>query len=464
MKAMPAFASARDVARDLRKRSYSAVEAARATIDRLAGLGMELHAVAEITEERALREARAADRRLRRGDAGPLCGVPYGAKDLLAAAGSPTRWGTPFYRNQVFDRDATVIRRLADAGAVLVAKLAMVELAGGGGYRDPAASITGATQNPWDRGHWSGGSSSGSGAAVAAGIVPFALGSETTGSVVIPASFCGITGVRPSLGFVSRHGVMPLSWSLDKIGPLAHTAADCEDVLQATAGIDHEDPATVDVPYRRTSRSSFRLGILPFDEARYPEVRRAFTLALSIFRRLGMRVAAVRVPVHDYRAIAATLLAGESAAAHASLIGGPGLQELLDEAQRRNLARNATLPAADYVRAIERRALAVRDLRALFRDIDAFVTPTVVTEAVKIDSDLDEWRRHYHYGSMAAVAALPGVSVPMGFGSHGLPLGLTIIADQYRDAVALRLARLFQRDTEWHLRRPFSNELKGAHP
>jgi aspartyl-tRNA(Asn)/glutamyl-tRNA(Gln) amidotransferase subunit A len=451
---MPAFASAREVARDLRKRSYTAVEAARTAIDRLATLGAQLHAVAEITEDRALRDARTADRRLRRGGAGPLCGVPYGAKDLLAVAGVPTRWGTPFYRDQVFDHDATAIRRLTEAGAVLVAKLAMVELAGGGGYRSPAASITGATQNPWNAAFWSGGSSSGSGAAIAAGIVPFALGSETTGSVVIPASFCGITGVRPSLGLVSRHGVMPLSWSLDKIGPLARTAADCEDVLQAMAGIDPDDPVTVDVPYRRTSRSSFRLGILPFDEARYPDVRRAFARALSVFHSLGMRATTVRVPAHDYRAIAAALLAGESGAAHASLIGGGGLAQLLDETQRRNLARNAEQPASQYVRAVELRARAVRDLRSLFAGVDAFVTPTVMTEAVKIDSDLDDWRAHYHYGSMAAVAGLPGVSVPMGFGSHGLPIGLTIITDQYRDAIALRLARLFQRDTDWHLRRP----------
>ena len=454
MSAITGGATAAEIARDLRRGRYSAVEAARAAIDRLRGLGQELHAVAEITEERALKDARAADRRLRRGDAGPLCGVPYGAKDLIAVAGVPTRWGTPFYRDQVFDRDATVVERLGRAGAVLVAKLAMVELAGGGGYRDPAASITGATQNPWDRTHWSGGSSSGSGAAVAAGLVPFALGSETTGSVVIPASFCGVTGVRPSFGLVSRSGVMPLAWSLDKIGPLARTAKDCEDVLQAMAGIDGADPATVDMPYRRSARRTFRAAILPFDDTRYPEVSDAFTRALKDLRRAGVTSRPVTLPDHDYRGITATILAGESAAAHAELIAGPGLAQLIDATQRRNLARNALLPARDYAAALVKRAAATRDVRSLFGDVDAFVTPTVLTEATKIASDLDEWRPHYHYGSMAALVGLPGISVPMGFGAHGLPLGLTIITDQYKDATALRIAQLYQRETDWHRKRP----------
>lgn len=460
---MPLFATAAQVATDLRKRRYSAVEAARTALERLATAGTALRAVAELTEDRALADARAADRRLRRGNAGPLCGVPYGAKDLLAVAGVPTRWGTPPFRDQVFDHDATAIRRLAGAGAVLVAKLAMVELAGGGGYRDPAASITGATRNPWDLDRWAGGSSSGSAAAVAAGLVPFALGSETSGSIVIPASFCGVTGLRPSFGLVSRSGVMPLAWTLDKIGPLTRTAADAETVLAAIAGVDPLDPVTVDVPYRPSRGRAFRLGVLPFDTDRYPAVAAAFARALGSLRRAGMATAQVPPPPHDYRAIVGTLLRAEGAAAHEGLITGPGLQQLLDAAQRRNLPENLKIRAVDYVRAVERRAAATRDARALFERLDALVTPTVVTEATPIEYDLEDWRVHHHYGAMAAVAALPGISVPMGFGENGLPLGLTIIADQYRDATAIRIAKLFQGVTDWHERRP-DISAEGATP
>src|SRR5205085_450342 len=165
------------------------------------------------------------------------------AKDLLAARGAPTTWGAPPYRDQVFDEDATVVRKLGRAGAILAGKLAMVELAGGGGYRYPSASLQGPGKTPWDPECWSGGSSSGSGAAVAAGLVPYAIGSETSGSIVTPASYCGVTGLRPTYGLVSRHGAMALSWTLDKLGPIAHSAEDCALILEAIAGPDPHDTA-----------------------------------------------------------------------------------------------------------------------------------------------------------------------------------------------------------------------------
>src|SRR3990170_8599107 len=209
------FATAAGLSRLLRARKISAVELTRVFLDRLATLGPRYNALAELTPELALRQARRADLILRRsGVASPLMGVPYGAKDLLATKGIPTRWGAPPYRNQVFDYDATVVRRLRDAGAVLVGKLAMVELAGGGGYRYASASLHGPGLNPWGRHRWSGGSSSGSGSAVAAGLVPYALGSETWGRIVTPSSYCGITGVRPAWGLLSRPGAVEPSWSM----------------------------------------------------------------------------------------------------------------------------------------------------------------------------------------------------------------------------------------------------------
>ena len=215
------------------------------SLRRLETIGPKLGAVVTVTRERALAQAHRANQELLAGrDRGPLHGIPYGAKDLLATKGIPTTWGAEPLRGQVFDFDATVVRRLEEAGAVLVAKLAMVELAGGLGYNNPDASFTGPGRTPWNPDYWSGGSSSGPASAVAAGLVPFAIGSETSGSILTPAAFCGVTGLRPTYGLVSRHGAMALCWTLDKLGPLARGADDCALVLAAIAGADPADPTT----------------------------------------------------------------------------------------------------------------------------------------------------------------------------------------------------------------------------
>src|SRR5205823_6970158 len=191
-------------------------------------------------------QARAADREIKAGRyRGPLHGVPYGAKDLLATRGIPTTWGAEPYKDQVFDYDATIVRKLREAGAILVAKLAMVELAGAFGYNNADASFSGPCRNPWNTDYWAGGSSSGPGSAVAAALVPFAIGSETSGSIITPCAYCGVSGLRPTYGRVSRHGAMALSWTLDKLGPMCRTAEDCALVLSAIAGRDPLDASTV---------------------------------------------------------------------------------------------------------------------------------------------------------------------------------------------------------------------------
>jgi len=240
------FASVRDLGHLLRTRKISSVELTEAYLGRLETIGPRLGAVVTVTRELALAQARKADRELAtpRGYRGPLHGVPFGAKDLLATRGIPTTWGAEPYRDQVFDYDATVITRLRDAGAVLLGKLAMVELAGGMGYNNPDASFTGPGRSPWNPDHWSGGSSSGSGAATAAGLVAFAIGSETSGSIMTPSTNCGLSGLRPTYGLVSRHGAMALCWTLDKLGPMCRTADDCGLVLAAIAGRDPADPTT----------------------------------------------------------------------------------------------------------------------------------------------------------------------------------------------------------------------------
>ena len=210
------FSSATELSSALRRRQVSSVELTNAYLQRLSELGPQLGALANLTKSQALQQAQEADKQLSeesRGGRqhGPLLGIPYGAKDLLAALGAPTEWGSPAHVGQSFDYDATVIQKLHDAGAVLIGKLSMVELAGGGGYRHAAASVTGAGRTPWNAEHWSGGSSSGPGAATAAGLVGFSIGSETWGSIVCPSSFCGVSGLRPTFGRVSRAGAMALS-------------------------------------------------------------------------------------------------------------------------------------------------------------------------------------------------------------------------------------------------------------
>src|SRR5437667_6383835 len=246
--------------------------------------------------ERALDEARRADRALAKKDGGPLTGVPYGAKDLLAARGAPTTWGAPPYRDQIFGQDATVVAKLKRSGAVLAAKLAMVELAGGGGYRYPSASLQGPGRNPWNTERWSGGSSSGSGAAVGAGLVPFAIGSETSGSIGTPSAYCGVTGLRPTYGLVSRKGGMALSWTVDKLGPMARTAEDCAAVLEAIAGADAADRTTSGKRFKpmvaraaAAATKRARIGFADEDIADHasPEAKRALEEGVAEFKRVA---------------------------------------------------------------------------------------------------------------------------------------------------------------------------------
>ena len=246
MAAIPAdvfFATIPELNARLKDKEFSAEDLTRAFSERLQQLGPRYNALALALPQEALQQAKDVDKELKRERyRGPLQGIPYGVKDLLAYAGQPTTWGAKPYAAQVFDYNAAVIEKISGLGGVLTGKLSMVELAGGGGYRLPSASLTGPGLNPWDRTRWSGGSSSGSAAAVAAGLVTYAIGSETSGSIVTPASFCGVTALRPTYGLVSRYGAMALSWTLDKLGPFAHTAEDCGLILQAISGKDGRDP------------------------------------------------------------------------------------------------------------------------------------------------------------------------------------------------------------------------------
>ena len=255
------FATVAELGRRLWSREFTSVELTRFFLDRLERLGPKLNAVVTVTRERALAEAQQADAELCSGRyRGPLHGIPYGAKDLLATKGIPTTWGAAPFKEQMFDEDAAVITKLREAGAVLAAKLAMVEIAGGLGYRQANATFTGPGLNPWNLKRWAGGSSSGSGAAVAAGLIPFSIGTETWGSIMTPAGNCGVTGLRPTYDLIDRKGAMALTWTMDKIGPLARTAQDCGLILNAVQESSAQSraapPRELSLPHRSPQRCS----------------------------------------------------------------------------------------------------------------------------------------------------------------------------------------------------------------
>ncbi len=456
-----AFLTASELSRMLRQRKLSSVELTRLCLERLETLGPKYNALAELTPDLALQQARRADRALRRGGRAhesPLLGIPYGAKDLLATKGIPTRWGAPPYREQVFDYDATVIERLRDQGAVLAAQLAMVELAGGGGYHYASASLHGPGLNPWNVEHWAGGSSSGSGSAVAAGLVPYALGSETWGSIMSPSAYCGITGLRPTWGLVSRYGAMELAWSMDKVGPMARSAEDCGWVLQAIAGRDPHDFTTAADGFKfkpRAARTDFRLGVLPVDYESAPEVEGVFEDALLVLRQAGMKPKRAELPALPIEEMTRTLLNGEMAAAHEALIGSERLEELVDAGQKDGLKKNLAGSVAAYARAQQQREPARRAVLSLFEQFDALVAPTMVGEATTLDTNLTQGPRGRRgYSVLGALAGVPCLSVPMGFGKKGLPLGLSLTGNLFAENTLLAIGMAFQRETDWHRRRP----------
>jgi aspartyl-tRNA(Asn)/glutamyl-tRNA(Gln) amidotransferase subunit A len=429
--------------------------------------------------ERALTEARRADR-TRATARTALHGVPYGAKDLVAAKGAPTTWGAPPYRTQRFDEDATIIAKLQRAGAVLAAKLAMVELAGGGGYRYPSASLQGPGRNPWNIERWSGGSSSGSGSAVAAGLVPWAIGSETSGSIGTPAAFCGVTGLRPTYGLVSRHGAMALSWTLDKLGPMARTADDCGLALQVMAGPDPADPTLSGKRFAplsgRAAASAVRAARLGFAEEDLghatPEAKRALERGIAELRKVVPKVTRAVLPTDlPYGPMVGTVFGAEGATIFGELIDSGRVDELIDKRQVAGLKHGSEIRARDYLQAQRLRAILTDRFRALFEDVDVIVGPGRTSTAPSIDAPLDG--RPPGAGSLTTppkadapglgntalipagnLAGLPAIFFPCGFGTDGLPVGLQIVGPPFSEPLLVAIVSAYQRETGHHLKRP----------
>ncbi len=464
------FAPLRELAAKVRAREISPVALAEESLQRLDSDGRKLNAVVALAGDDALAAARRADREIRLGKyRGPLHGIPYGAKDLLATKKMPTTWGAAPYREQQFSYDATVIRKLEDAGAVLTAKLAMVELAGGMGYNNADASFTGPGLNPWNTAYWSGGSSSGPGAAVAAGLVSFAIGSETVGSIITPAAFCGVTGLRPTYGRVSRHGAMALCWTLDKLGPLARGSDDCALVLDAIAGRDPADPTTVEAPRPTAPRSRrLRVGVLEgATDFVQPDVAKNFGESLAVLSRFADVTRDVALVDLPFGIVAGTIVDAEGGSAFRELIESGALRQLQAKADRYGGYSSLMTPAVDYLHAMRLREKMRAPMEALFQRYDALAAPSRATVAIPIGVDFDKaypelakGRPANFVSSIGALISLgnlvgwPAISLPNGFGPEGLPTGLHLLGGAFREADLVAIGREYQRRTDFHTRRP----------
>ena len=464
------FATISELTTRLRAKEFSAVELTRAYCDRLEKLGPRYNALALSLREQAIRKAKDADSEIKRERYRPLQAIPYGAKDLLAFPDHPTTWGAKPYAGQVFDESAAVIQKLDKAGAILIGKLAMVELAGGGGYRYPAASLTGPGLNPWDRTRWSGGSSSGSGIATASGLVAFALGSETSGSILTPSAFCGVTGLRPTYGLVSRRGAMALSWTLDKIGPMCRSAEDCGLVLQAISGADPGDPGSAGkgfsyLPQFARKPQDIRIGYAPvdFEEHADPAARAGFKAALDVVKSFGATIKEIELPDFPYGPILTTILNGEMGSIFEPLVKSGKVDQLADKRQIAGLKASLELPASEYLKAMRIRSLVQQKFRELFIDVDILLTPSRLAPASKVTDALDRGAapnapRAKSRGLSGLIPAgnlcgLPAISLPCGFADN-LPIAISFVSRPFTENQLLAFGRLYQSQTDWHRKHP----------
>ena len=468
------FATISELSTRLRAKEFSAVELTKAFCDRLEKIGTLHHALAHSLRDRAIKKAKDVDGDLKRDRLrGPLQGIPYGAKDLYAVKDHPTEWGSRVFAGQVFKEDAKVIDKLDKAGAILIGKLAMVELAGGVGYRTAAASSTGAALNPWDRSRWAGGSSSGSGVAVAAGLSVFALGAETSGSILTPSAFCGVTGLRPTYGLVSRRGAMALAWTLDKAGLLCRSAEDCALVLHEIAGGDPEDPGSARkgfayAPQFDRSPQEITIGYAPIDFERVaPEARVPLRAAFDGIKSLGVKLKEVEIPDFPYGALVQTVIGSEAASIFEDLIRSGKVDQLADPTQAASLKAALEIPAVDYLKAQRIRSQVRTAFREMFYNVDMLLTPSRPTTAPKIEDGVG--------GAAGAVpqvaggrgltgmipagnlAGLPALSLPAGL-ANGLPVAISLVARPFYESQMISIGRAFQLKTDWHRRRPALTE------
>jgi aspartyl-tRNA(Asn)/glutamyl-tRNA(Gln) amidotransferase subunit A len=453
-----AYATIRTLSTRYRQRELSPVEVTRTLLRRIERLDPALHAFVTLTADRALADARAAEEALRHNDARPLLGIPVAHKDIYCTRGIRTTGGSALLANWTPKDDATCVRRWQEAGTVLLGKLITHEFAFGlqlPGHRFPPA------RNPWNLEHIPGGSSSGSGAALAAGLVVGATGSDTGGSIRGPAAFCGIVGLKPTYGRLSRHGVLTLSWTLDHAGPMARTVEDCAYLLQALAGHDAADPASSRVPVDdyltplgRDIRG-VRVGVPRsyFFEGIDAEVARVFEDALETLRGLGAEVRDVTIPSLQTTPAFLLIVLTEAFAYHERDIREH--PELYGEVLRERILAGALVTAAEYTQAQRLRAQLCREMAAVLRDVDVLATPTTTTPATPFTLAQDP-EFGFPRSNMLPFNAtgLPTLALPCGFTSSGLPLSFQLAAQPFAEGLVLRVGHAYEQATPWHTRRP----------
>lgn len=432
----------------LRNKEFSSVELTQMALSRLRERGAKHRVARELTEARAMEEARASDARRAKGRLlGPLDGIPYGVKDLLATKGIPTRWGSIGHRDQMFGFDATVVRKLSEAGAVLVAKLSMIELAGGGGYDVPWANDVGGTVlssvNP---AMWAGGSSSGSGAAVGLDCVPFAIGSETSGSILCPCAFNAVSGIRPTYGRVSRHGAMALSWTLDKIGVLSRRPADSATVLEVIAGRDPSDKSTSFRPFSMGDPNrKLRIGVVKeaFAANRASACEEGYNRVLENLRRQGFEIVPVTMPSVPSSGLAMSILVdGDGASAHENFIRSDRIEEMPDKVQMAGLKAALEQNTVDYLWAL--RARTEMDVaNTVWRDCDVLFRPIFYQGAVPADKPLSQtWVRMGNTDiPLSNLLGWPAAAIPMAMDPvTKSPIGGQFMGPAFADADCLHAA------------------------
>jgi aspartyl-tRNA(Asn)/glutamyl-tRNA(Gln) amidotransferase subunit A len=471
----------RELGNRIRKRTISPVELAQSYIERSRKLGPKFNAYATLTEERALEKARAAEKEIAAGHyRGPLHGIPYAAKDLVAVKGYPTTWGAPPFAEQRFDYDATVIERLDRAGAVLIGKAAMIELAGGLGYSNGFASLTGAARNPWNTDCWTCGSSSGSGAIVSAGLAPWAIGSDTRGSIICPTTWCGISGMRPSFGRVSRWGAMTIAWSMDKLGPMARTADCCGLALAAMAGHDPKDhdslpPGLAEFAYppgAEHSEKPLRIGRLTNAWSRTdPAMQSAIDEGLKALEKAGAKVADATIPDGPFEDAAELTILIEAASAFQNMVHSGECGKLKDPLGQVNGYVSEVMTATDYLQVQRVRKILQQRIDKLFDDFDVIATAGSNSTAQRLTPGPRPQNPPAQKGPAApetprfdnsqrapdgisSLCGLPALGVPCGFSADNLPFGLQFLARATNDYAVIAAARKFQSVTEWHKKRP----------
>jgi Asp-tRNA(Asn)/Glu-tRNA(Gln) amidotransferase A subunit family amidase len=425
----------------IKSRQVKSVDLTSMYLDRLKRYDAKLECVISFTEELAMKQAKRADEEIASGKyRGPLHGIPWGAKDLLATKGYKTTWGAMTHKDQMIDEDATVVKKLDEAGAVLIAKLTLGALAWGDVW------YGGKTKNPWNMEQGSSGSSAGPGSATAAGLVGFSIGSETLGSIVSPSTRCGVTGLRPTFGRVSRHGAMALSWSMDKLGPMCRSVEDCALVLDAIYGPDGKDGSVVDAPFHWDAgldSKSLRVGYIKsaFEGERRNEQSKKFDEAvLTTLRAQGLALKPIELP--DYPVSAMSFILGAEAAASFTYLTRSNRDGLLVRQIKRawpNAMRQAhMIPAVEYIQANRLRTQVMQAMDELMTEIDVYVVPSFGGSNLLLTN----------------LTGHPQVVLPNGFTEEGTPTSISLVGKLFGEAQALAVAKFYQDATDFHLRYP----------